>query len=33
VFDDYHYEAGMDPEAKPIMTRFNAEDREDFMEE
>jgi formate dehydrogenase subunit beta len=33
VFDDYQYEAGMDPEAKPIMTRFNAEDREDFMEE
>jgi formate dehydrogenase subunit beta len=33
VFDDYRYEAGMDAEVKPIMTRFSTEDREDFMEE
>jgi hypothetical protein len=33
VFEDYNYEAGMDPDAKPIMAVFSAEDREDFMEE
>jgi len=33
VFDNYGYEAGMDGEVDPIMTRFSAEDSEEFMAE
>ncbi len=33
VYDNYGYEAGMDPEAKPIMARFDTKDSEEFMEE
>ena len=33
VFDNYDYEAGMDGETEPIMSRFSTEDSEDFMEE